>query len=151
MGLMVDAAPTPMPPMKRPAYMAPRLPMAADCMMMPMMTMSETPMRHHLRPNRSVMGEAMSAPRKQPAWRVETMLAERLAVATDLESPRPKSWMKGGRTMTPPMTDESQPKDMAPKQAWEQSVSDKSHHHHLREDAPSRPADTHASRRSRAD
>ncbi len=88
-GLMVLAAPTPKPEMKRPAYMGPRLPDAAACMATPTMMVIAVNTRHGFRPNRSVSGDATSAPTKQPACSTDTMFPERLADASDFGSPRP--------------------------------------------------------------
>lgn len=88
-GLMALAAPTPTPEMKRPMYMGARWPEAAAWRTTPSRMNQEQTMRHHLRPKRSVSGEAIRAPRKQPACRVETMFADRLAEAAEVVSPRP--------------------------------------------------------------
>src|SRR4051812_39010245 len=76
-GLTVLAAPTPTPATKRPMYSGARWPEAADCMMTPARMIQAVPTRVYLRPMRSAPGEATREPRKQPACRVETMLAAR--------------------------------------------------------------------------
>ena len=92
----MDAAPTPSPATKRPAYMAPMLPVPAEpvCNTTPTIVMRPVPISAHRRPYLSVSQGVTKHAAKQPAWRVE---------ATEKKGqycPVHKSWNATPRNLT---------------------------------------------------
>lgn len=66
----------------RPMYMASMWPLAAVCKTIPSTATTAAPIRESRLPHFSAIGEATRAPKKHPAWSVETILADRFAAAT---------------------------------------------------------------------
>jgi len=70
-------------------YMASKWPLAEACMMTPTIPITADPIKAPLLPHFSAAGDARRAPKKHPAWRVETMFADKFACATGSRSFRP--------------------------------------------------------------
>ena len=62
--------------------MTPKDPLAAACMTVPTIAKTAAAIIAFLRPRVSAAHQAIKEPRKHPAWRVDTMLASRLAAPT---------------------------------------------------------------------
>jgi hypothetical protein len=83
------AAPTAMPVISRPTYRTGRWPREEACITVPTMATRELMISEVRRPKRSANQYAPRAPKKQPACKVETMLASRFAEATESRPSRP--------------------------------------------------------------
>jgi hypothetical protein len=73
----------------RAVYMHPKYPEAANCMTIPTNATTPQPIREARGPYRSAKGYASRAPKTQPSWRKETMLADSVAASFLL---KPSKW-----------------------------------------------------------
>ena len=100
----MEVEPIPRPAMARPAMIMFMFPLAAVMMVPPTMKTQAATRMVYLRPNFSANGKVARAPKKQPAWKVETMLPWMVSRSFWGMSSMEKSFLKESRAMVPPMT-----------------------------------------------